>query len=436
MRYATISSDLFIRNRQRLVKEMKPNSVAIVFASDLMPRGADSFHIFRQNPDLFWLTGVDQEETILLLYPDAPNPDWKEILFVRETNEHIAAWEGEKLSKPQATQMSGVKNVIWAQDFEKLIGPIVNQAENIYLHINEHDRFVSPVQYTDLRKANEIREMFPLHKYERLAPILHRLRAIKQKEEIELIKQAVAITKKGFERVMRFVKPGVMEYEIEAELTHEFLRNRSRGHAYEPIVASGASACVLHYVANDKPCQEGDLLLMDFGAEYANYASDLTRCIPVSGRFSPRQKEVYNAVLRVMRFAMGMLKPGTKLPEYTEAVGKEMEKELVGLGLITTNDIKNQDPKWPAYKKYFMHGTSHFLGIDVHDVGNRYLPIEEGMVFTCEPGIYIREEGIGVRIENNLVITSGKPIDLMEGFPIEVEEIEEAMSPSLRKGRQ
>lgn len=428
MRYAPINNSLFIRNRERLIKEMKPNSVAIVFANDLMPRGADSFHMFRQNPDLFWLTGVDQEETIVLLYPDAPNADWKEILFVRETNEHIAAWEGAKLTKPEATEVSGIKNVQWSANFQSMLAPIVNQAENLYLHINEHDRFVSPVQYTDLRKAEELKKQFPLHEVQRLAPLLHKLRAIKQPEEIELMKQAVAITKKGFERVMRFTKPGVMEYEIEAELTHEFLRNRSRGHAYEPIIASGASACVLHYVANDKACKDGDLLLLDFGAEYANYASDLTRCIPVNGRFSKRQKEVYNAVLRVMGFAMGMLKPGTILPEYQEAVGKEMEKELVDLGLLTMDQIRNQDPKWPAYKKYFMHGTSHFLGIDVHDVGNRYKPMQEGMVFTCEPGIYIVEEGIGVRIENDLVITSGKPMDLMAGFPIEVEEIEDFMN--------
>ncbi len=428
MRYAPIDNKLFIQNREKLKKQLKPNSVAIFFANDLMPKSADAFHAFNQNPDIFWLTGVDQEETMLLMFPDAPNADWREILFVRETNETIAIWEGAKLTKAQATEVSGIKKVVWAQDFEKLLPVIVNQAENIYLHLNEHDRYVSPADYTDFRQVRKIREQFPLHKYERLAPIMHRLRAVKSDIEVELIKNACGITKKGFERVLKFVKPGVMEYEIEAELTHEFLRNRSRGHAYEPIVASGPNACVLHYIANDQPCKDGDVILLDFGAEYANYASDLTRSIPVNGRFTKRQRQVYDAVLRVMKAAKKMLRPGNTLMSYHEAVGHIMEKELVDLGLITSRDITNQDPTWPAYKKYFMHGTSHFLGLNVHDVGNRYLPMQEGMVFTCEPGIYIPEEGLGIRLENDVLITHEGVIDLMANIPLEAEEIEDIMN--------
>jgi Xaa-Pro aminopeptidase len=371
---------------------------------------------------------VDQEESILIIFPDALNNDWKEILFVRETNETIAIWEGAKLTKQQATEVSGIKTVLWAKDFERMLPAILFQAENIYLNTNEHTRYSSPADYTDLRYLRKIREQFPLHKYERLAPIMHRLRAVKSEQEIAQIKQACEITKKGFERILKFVKPGVMEYEIEAELTHEFIRNRSRGHAYEPIIASGANACVLHYVANDQPCKDGDVILLDFGAEYANYASDLTRCIPVNGRFTKRQRQIYDAVLRVMKAARQMLRPGNILKDYHEAVGHIMEKELVELGLISMEDIRKQDPAWPAYKKYFMHGTSHFLGLNVHDVGNWYLPMQEGMVFTCEPGIYILEEGLGIRLENDILVSHEGPIDLMANIPLEAEEIEDIMN--------
>ncbi|MGZ5281096.1 MAG: aminopeptidase P family protein [Bacteroidia bacterium] len=428
MRYNPIDNKLFIHNRERLRKQLKPNSVAIFFSNDLMPKSADAFHVFHQNPDLFWLTGVDQEESILVMFPDAPNADWKEILFVRETNDTIAIWEGAKLTKIEAFETSGVKNVQWAQNYEKLIPAILFHAEHIYLNMNEHTRYVSEADYTDFRMVRKIREQYPLHKLERLAPIMHRLRSVKHETEIALIKHACEITKKGFERVLKFVKPGVMEYEIEAEITHEFLINRSRGHAYEPIIASGPNACVLHYVANNMPCKDGDVILLDFGAEYANYNSDLSRSIPVNGRFTKRQRQVYDAVLRVMKSAKKMLRPGNIIKDYHEAVGKLMEKELVDLGLITNSDIHKQDPAWPAYKKYFMHGTSHFLGLNVHDVGNFYLPMQEGMVFTCEPGIYIPEEGIGIRLENDILISHEGIVDLMANIPLEAEEIEDLMN--------
>jgi Xaa-Pro aminopeptidase len=428
MRYAPIDSKLFRQNREKFVKQMKPNSVAFFFSNDLMPKSADAFHNFVQNPDIFWLTGVDQEESVLILFPDAPNPEWKEVLLLRETNDTIKLWEGAKLSRDEGREVSGIQNVFWNNRFENLLWVTMEQAENCYLHLNEHDRYVSNADYGDARHVREIMRKFPLHHYERSAPITHILRSVKSEIEIELIKHAVSVTKKGLERILKFIKPGVWEYEIEAELWHTFISNRSRGHAYEPIIASGANSNVLHYVSNDQQVKDGDLILLDFGAEYANYASDLTRTIPANGRYTKRQKEVYNAVLRVMQEAKKMLKPGNTLPEYQEATGKLVEKELVNLGLISMSDIRDQDPAWPAYKKYFAHGTSHFLGLNVHDVGNRYLPMRENMVFTCEPGIYIPEEGFGIRIENNIVIRRDKNIDLMEGFPTEAEEIEETMN--------
>lgn len=427
MRYSQIDSRLFIENRESFKKEMKPNSIAVFFSNDRMPRTADQGHVFWQNTDLFWLTGIDQEETILILFPDCPNEDFREVLFLRETSELIAIWEGDRLTKEQARENSGIRNIHWGNKWDTIFPVVMNLAENCYLNLNEHDRYANPVEYTDMRYAKQILDRFPLHKYERSAPIMHRLRSIKSDIEVELMKKACSITAKAFERVMRFVKPGVIEYEIEAEITHEFIRNGSKGHAYEPIIASGKNACVLHYVQNDQVCRDGDLLLMDFGAEYSNYVSDLTRCIPVNGRFSDRQKQVYNAVLRIFHAASNMLKPGSYLKDYQENVGKLMEKELVDLGLLTMDEIRNQDPLNPAYKKYFMHGTSHYLGLDVHDVGSRYQPMQAGMVFTVEPGIYIREEGLGIRIESDFLVTSGKAENLMPS-PIEVEEIEEIMS--------
>jgi len=428
MKYSAIDSKLFIENRKRFAASLKPNSIALFVSNDILPTNADGAMGFVQNSDLFYLTGVDQEETILLIYPDAKNGAHKEVLFVRETNETIAIWEGAKLTKEQATATSGIKNVIWNQGFDAFLKTVIFQAEHIYLNSNEHSRRYIDTETAEMRFNKNIISKFPLHKVERAAPIMHKLRAIKSSYEVALIQQACNITEKGFRRLLGFVKPGVMEYEIEAELVHEFVRNRSRGFAYGPIIASGGNACVLHYVENNKECKAGDVILLDVAAEYANYASDLTRCVPVSGKFTPRQKEVYNAVLRVMRAATKMLVVGNTIPEYHKAVGHLMEKELVDLGLITLDDIKNQNPEWPVYKKYFMHGTSHFLGLDVHDVGDFNRPLEAGMVFTCEPGIYIPQENLGIRIENDILITANGPDDLMKNIPIEADEIEALMA--------
>lgn len=407
---------------------MKPKSLAIFLSNDVLPTNADGSMPFRQNNDLFYLSGIDQEETILLLFPDAPDNNHKEILFVRETNEHIAVWEGEKLNKDEAKKISGIQNVLWADQFESMLRVIALEADNIYLNTNEHARSDNTITTRQERFIPICREKFPLHHYERSAPLMHQLRSIKSPFEIELIKNACNITEKAFRRVLKFIKPGVKEYEIEAEILHEFVRNQSRGPAYQSIVASGKSACILHYIENSRECRDGDLLLMDFGAEYANYAADLTRTVPVNGKFNPRQKAVYNAVLKVMKEAKNMLRPGITLAQYNQEVGKIMESELIGLGLLKKEDIQKQDKNAPLYKKYFMHGTSHFLGLDVHDVGNRFEPIKKGMVFTCEPGIYIREEGIGIRIENDILVTDTEPVDLMAGIPIEIEEIEHLMS--------
>jgi Xaa-Pro aminopeptidase len=428
MKYSAIDSKLFIENRKRFAASLKPNSIALFVSNDILPTNADGSMGFVQNSDLFYLTGVDQEETILLIYPDAKNETHKEVLFVRETNETIAIWEGAKLTKEQGTATSGIKTVMWNHGFEGFLKSVIFQAEHIYLNSNEHTRRYIDTETAEMRFNKNIISKYPLHKIERSAPIMHKLRAIKSQLEIDLIQQACNITEKGFRRLLGFVKPGVMEYEIEAELVHEFVRNRSRGFAYGPIIASGANACVLHYVENNKECKAGDVILLDVAAEYANYASDLTRCLPVSGKFTERQKQVYNAVLRVMRAATNMLTVGNTIPEYHKAVGQLMEKELVDLGLLTMDDIKKQNPDWPAYKKYFMHGTSHFLGLDVHDVGDFNRPLEEGMVFTCEPGIYIPQENLGIRLENDILVTKKGPVDLMKNIPIEADEIEALMS--------
>lgn len=428
MKYHQIDRQLFIDNRKRFVAEMKPNSIAIFNSNDIMPTNADGTMPFRQNNDLFYLSGVDQEESILVIYPDAMYDEHKEVLFLKETNESIAIWEGEKLTKERAFEVAGIKNVFWLDDFERVLNMMMATAENVYLNSNEHARATIEVETRDARFGKWFRERFPYHPIERSAPIMHDLRAIKSQIEVDLIQEACNITEKGIRRMLRTIKPGVMEFELEAELSHEFLRNRSRGFAYTPIIASGYSACVLHYIDNDKACKDGDVILMDVGAEYANYASDCTRCFPVNGKFTDRQKDVYNAVLRVMRGAMEMLRPGVYLKDYHKQVGDLMEKELVGLGLITAEEVANQDPDKPAYKKYFMHGTSHFLGLDVHDVGHWNKPIQAGMVFTVEPGIYIREESLGIRIENDILITEDGFIDLMKNIPIEADDIEAIMS--------
>ena len=428
MRYEPIDSSLFIQNRRRLYRLLKPKSMAILNANDIMPTNADGAMGFQQNSDLFYLCGIDQEETLLVLFPDHPDPKFREVLFLRETNETIAVWEGEKLTKAQAADRSGISRIHWAHQFELIFSQMVFEADYVYLNTNEHARSDSQVQSRDVRYIRDFKERYPLHRLERLAPLTYYLRAIKQAQEIELLKKAIDITRDGFMRVLDFVKPEVQEYEIEAEFAHEFLRQRSKGFAYTPIIASGKNSCVLHYIENNQPCRAGDILLLDVAAEYANYNADLTRSIPVSGRFTPRQREVYEAVLRVMKAAKAMLVAGNVLDEYQAEVAKVMESELLGLGLLTQHDIDKQDPDWPAYKKYFMHGTSHLLGLDVHDVGSRYRKFAPGMVFTCEPGIYIREESLGIRLENNILITETGNIDLMAHIPIEAEEIEELMN--------
>jgi Xaa-Pro aminopeptidase len=384
---------------------------------------------FQQHRDIFYLSGVDQEESILVLFPTASNPAHKEVLFLRETNETIAIWEGEKLTKAKAFETSGIKSVCWLNQFPTIFKQLMAEAQGIYLNTNEHLRANTEVETREDRFIQQVKTDYPAHQVYKSAPILHKIRSIKESVELALMQTACDITEKGFRRILDFVKPGVWEYEIEAEFAHEFLRNRSKGFAYTPIIASGKNACVLHYIENNQPCQDGDVILLDVGAEYANYSSDLTRCIPVNGRFTSRQKAVYNAVLYVKKEATKLLVPGTIMAEYHKQVGTLMEEQLVNLGLISLEDIKNQDAAWPAYKKYFMHGTSHFLGLDTHDVGLWHEPIQANMVFTVEPGIYIPEEGLGIRLEDDVVVqASGEPFNLMRNIPLEAEEIEELMN--------
>ncbi len=430
MKYPTIDNQLFIDNRKKFVAEMQPGSIAIFHSNYQYSWNGDAFHKFKQNSDLFYLSGIDQEDSVLVLFPDCPIDEYKECLFLTETNEHIAVWDGHKYTKKEATETSGIANIFWNENYLERLRAVINMADNVYLPLNENDRYPFKSPYRNLDFALEMKEKFPLHNYVRAGKILQRLRSVKHPIEIDMARKAIAISKLGWERIMKFTKPGVWEYEIEAELIHEFISNRGNGFSFEPIVASGESACVLHYIDNNKIVKDGDLILVDCGVDYGNYASDMTRCLPANGKFSQRQKDVYNATLRVMKEARELLKPGTMLMEYHKVVGDIMEKELVDLGLITMDDIKNQDPAWPAYKKYFMHGTSHFLGIDVHDSGMRYEPMQAGNLFTCEPGIYIPEEGIGVRIENNIVIEENGYTDLMDeiNMPIEVDEIEAIMN--------
>ncbi len=428
MRYDPIPAELFVKNRKRFAAQMQPNAVAIFNSNDIFPTNADGTRSFRQHSDLLYLSGADQEETILVLFPDACHEEHREILFIRETNEQIAIWEGEKLTRERATRISGIRNIQWLDQFDTVMKTIMSEAAVVYLNGNEHLRQGNEVELRDDRFRRKIQASYPLHRYDRANPIMHQIRAIKQEEEIPPIAAACALDVQAYRRVMKFVKPGVMEYEIEAEFAHEFLSNRSRGFGYDPIIASGANACVLHYIGNNQECRDGDLLLMDVGCELANYKSDITRTIPVNGRFTQRQKDVYNAVLRVQKASLKLLRPGNQLDEYHREVGKLMESELLGLGLIDKTDIKDQDPKWPAYKKYFMHGTSHYLGLDVHDYGLWNVKMEVGNCFTCEPGIYIPEEGIGIRIEDDVLITENGLINFTEGAPKEVGEIEDLMN--------
>ncbi|HLF36132.1 MAG TPA: aminopeptidase P family protein [Cyclobacteriaceae bacterium] len=429
MRYHPIDPFLFTHNRQKFCEKLLPGSIAVFNANDILPTNADGSLLLKQNSNLFYLSGIDQEETILVLFPGHPEKNLREVLFMRETNEEISVWEGHKLTKTEARDISGIENVMWLNQFETTFNALMAEAEHVYLDSNEHIRRpVTEVETRNARFINACKKKYPLHQYHRSAPVIYAQRAIKSPEEIRLIQQAIDITEKGFLRVLSAVKPGIMEYEIEAEFIHEFTVNRSRGFAYAPIIASGYNACVLHYIENNAACRDGDILLLDVGSEFANYNADLTRSIPVNGKFTKRQKDVYNAVLKVQREAFSMLTPGNIIPEYQKEVARIMESEILGLGLITKTDIKNQDKDRPAYKKYFMHGVSHHLGLDVHDVGSIYRQFAEGMVLTVEPGIYIREESLGIRLEDNVVITKKGIDDLMKKIPIEIGEIEELMN--------
>lgn len=412
------------------MKSLPKGAIAVFNSNDIMPTNADGTMPFRQNNDLFYLSGIMQEDTCLVICPDFPDKKLREVLFLRQPNDMLEKWEGHKLTKKEATDISGVASVRWSEDFHKIFHHmmVMGGVSSVFLNTNEHYRSNSVVETRDARFINWCKSTYPLHQYNRVAPIMAGLRSVKQKREVELMQQACDITEKGFRRVLNFVKPGIMEYEIEAEYIHEFISNRSRGFAYEPIIASGKNNCVLHYLENNKKCKEGDLILLDVAAEYANYNADLTRTIPVSGRFTKRQKEVYNSVLRVMKNAMKLMGPGTNYFDYHKEVEKLMESELIKLKLVSKADIKSQHPENPAFRKYFYHGTSHMLGLDVHDVGDMHAKMAIGSAWTVEPGIYIEEEGFGIRLENNVVIQKNGVLDLMKNIPVEAEEIEELMN--------
>ena len=429
MKYDLIDNSLYTKNRNNFMSKMKPNSLAVFNSNDIYPISADSTMPFQQARDIFYLSGVDQDKSILVLFPDAPNKKHREILFLTETNDHIAVWEGEKLTKEKAFETSGIKTVYWLKEFEKIFFEIMTQADTIYFNTNEHYRANVETQTREARFIEWCKQKYPAHQVAKSNPILQRLRSVKDKIELDLMQKACDITEKAFRRTLGFVKPGVWEYNIEAEMMHEFLNNRSKGFAYTPIIASGNNANVLHYIENNQQCKAGDLILLDTGAEYANYSSDMSRTIPVSGKFTARQKEVYNAVNRVKNDAQKMLVPGTIWADYHVEVGKLMTSELLGLGLLDKADVKNEDPEWPAYKKYFMHGTSHHIGLDTHDYGILTEPMQANQVFTVEPGIYIPAEGFGIRLEDDLVIQEkGEPFNLMRNIPIEAEEIEDLMN--------
>ena len=428
MKYHRLNKQLFIDNRERFKSMMEPNSLAIFHSNDIYPTSADGTMPFKQATDILWLSGVDQEDSVLVIFPDAKRNEDKELLFLTETNDLIAVWEGEKLTKKEAFEVSGIETVYWLSEFDTIMKSLMSQTENVYLLTQEHLRRNTPVQTREMRLNAELKNIYPNHNYKRSAPFLNKLRSVKTALEIEVMKIAAEITAAGFNRVLKFLEPGCWEHEIEAEFIHEFVKRRSRGFAYSPIIGSGSNACVLHYLENNKQCISGDLVLIDVGAEYANYACDVTRCFPVNGKFTDRQREVYESVLRVEKASIELLKPGAVLSEYHKRVGDLMTKELINLNLISQEEVDNQNPSWPAYKKYFMHGTSHYLGLDVHDYGLwDGSPMEAGMVFTCEPGIYIPEEGIGIRIEDDILITSNGYINLTKEIPKELSEIEAAM---------
>jgi Xaa-Pro aminopeptidase len=429
MKYDLIDNSLFIKNRKNFAEQMKANSLAVFNSNDIYPISADSTMPFAQHRDIFYLSGVDQEESILVIFPDCPNEKHRELLFLKETNAHIAVWEGEKLTKETALKTSGIKTVYWLQDMEKIMFELMTQCDTVYINTNEHYRANVETETREDRFTKWLKNKYPAHSVAKSNPILQRLRSVKDPIELELMQKACNITEKGFRRVLNFVKPDVWEYNIEAEFMHEFLNQRSKGFSYTPIIASGNNANVLHYIENNQQCKAGDLILIDAGAEYANYSSDMTRTIPVSGRFSDRQKAVYNAVNRVKKDATKMLVPGTIWADYHIEVGKIMTSELLGLGLLDKADIQNENKDWPAYKKYFMHGTSHNIGLDTHDYGILTEPMQANMVFTVEPGIYIPDEGFGIRLEDDVVIQEqGEPFNLMRNIPIEAEEIEDIMN--------
>lgn len=427
MRYKKIDNQLFIQNRQNIRNSLKKNSIAIVNSNDEMPRNGDQTFLYRQSSDFFYLTGIEQEQSVLVICPNHPDENLREILFIERADPTKERWYGFRLTSAQAKEISGVKTVKFLDEFERISRNLILNSEKIYLNVNEFVKYGTEVESREYRFVKEMQTKYPLHKYKRLAPVITAQRMIKSEIEIELMKKAVEITKKAYKRVLKFTKPGVYEYEIEAELTHEFIRNGAGGHAYAPIVAGGKNGLVLHYIENDKKCLEGEMVLMDFGAEYANYSADCTRTFPVNGKFTKRQKEVYSAVLRVLKQARKMLVPGTIVDEYNKAVRKLMEKECIKLGLFTAEDVEKQDPEKPLVMKYFMHGTSHFMGLDVHDVGSYYQPLQKGMVLSCEPALYIDEEAIAVRLENDILVDD-EPVDLMADIPIEIEEIESLMS--------
>ena len=428
MRYQNINNNLFIENRKKFIESIKDKSAAVFVSNDLMPTNADEEMPFIQNTNLFYLTGIDQEDTFLILAPDFPDKNLREILFIKETSEEISIWEGNKLTKNEAIKISGIKTVLWNDEFYKILPLIIAESNNLYIEKNEHIRSITEVETAQDRFYGFAKEKFPLQNFERSYPLLSKLRMVKNNIEIKLIQKACDITEKGFRRILNYTKPGVWEYELEAEFIHEFIKNNSKGFAYQPIIASGINACTLHYNENDCECKPGSLILMDVAAEYANYKSDMTRTIPVDGKFTKRQLDVYNAVLNVKNEATNILRPGITVNDYHKEVGKIMESELLKIKLLDKTDVKKQDSKNPLFKQYFMHGTSHHLGLDVHDVGNFYVDLKPGNVLTVEPGIYIRKENLGIRLEDNIVIGKKENINLMKNIPILPEEIEDLMN--------
>lgn len=427
MRYHRLSPDFYVTNRKNVVQEIEEKSLVVVTSNDEFPRCGDTTHPFRQSSDLLYLCGIDQEETMLTLSPWHPNPAYREILFIKNPSPEMVVWYGHRLSREEAAQISGIQTVLFIDDFDAILHDLMVNADSVYLHLPENPRMKMSFPTKEIRFAEALTKSYPLHHFRRLAPILYPLRAVKHAEELTALKHACDITEKAFSRALSAIEPGKFEYEIEAEMTYEMVRNGATGHSFAPIIASGADTCILHYIKNDKQMRDGDLLLMDFGAEYANYAGDASRTVPVNGKFTERQKAVYQAVLNIYKETIPRFKPGMTIHKINDFVFKRMDEELIKLGLYTQQDVDNQDVSKPLFKKYYMHNTSHFIGLDVHDVGQRDWTFEAGMVLSCEPGIYIAEEGIGVRIETDVVVGE-TPINLMANMPVEIEEIESLMN--------